>query len=467
MAVKSCNHDSRKETMSTEKNYRIIYGAFLLFSLIINSGPAYSGYGSTGGGGKEKIGDQETTKTPAISQKVYEKLTEAQKLIEEKQFTAGLAVMGELRATESKLTNYERAQMWNVYAYTYYLQEKYNDSINSYEKLVAIPDIPEGLVTSSINTLAQLYFTVENYKKALESANRLINMVDEPSDTIYLLIAQSYYQLNQFKEAIKPMETVINNAKSRGEKPKENWLLLLRVIYYELKDYKKMIAILHELLSLYPKEQYLRTLGAIHSEMGNTKKQLAVMEALYEKGYVTDERDIINLANLYLLHEVPYKAAKIMEQGMNKKIINQNVKNLRLLSQAWYQAREDKKSITPLKRAADISGDGELYVRLGQSYMNLDQWENAAEALKTALAKGGLKRTDTANIMLGVSLFNQKRYENARDAFRTASRSKDKRSQNEAVNWIAFIDSELERAKLMQEKAMQHGIEEQIEEQIN
>ena len=113
--------------------------------------------------------------------------------------------------------------------------------------------------------------------------------------------------------------------------------------YYELKDFKRMISVLKELIRLYPKEQYLLTLAGVYSELGDTLKQLALTEALYESGYVTQSHHVVNLANLYLLHGVPYKAAKVLQKEIDSKNVKADERNLRLLSQAWYQAREDEK----------------------------------------------------------------------------------------------------------------------------
>jgi tetratricopeptide (TPR) repeat protein len=192
------------------------------------------------------------------------------------------------------------------------------------------------------------------------------------------------------------------------------------------------------------------TLAGIYSELGDTKKQLALTEVLYEKGYLNTTSHIVNLANLYLLHGLPYKAAVLLEKEMASDIVEGNERNLRLLSQAWYQAREDQKAIPPLERAADISKDGELYVRLAQAHINLENWRDAADAVREALRLGGLKRDDQANIMLGMALFNQKRLEQARRAFEVAQR--DNRSRRAAEQWIAYVDSEIKRRDLLQQE---------------
>ena len=211
----------------------------------------------------------------------------------------------------------------------------------------------------------------------------------------------------------------------------------------------------------YPKDTYILTLAGIYSELGDTKKQLALTEVLYERGLINTSSHITNLANLYLLHGLPYKAATLLESEMAENIVEANERNLRLLSQAWYQAREDEKAIPPLKRAAELSNDGELYVRLAQAYINLEQWDEAAAAVQQALKLGGLKRNDTANIMLGMALFNQKRLEQARRAFQVAAN--DNRSERAATQWIAYVDSEMKRRELMTQDAPEYQARERDE----
>ena len=138
--------------------------------------------------------EQKTRKTPAMTEKVYTKLTEAQELIEAKQINQGLAKLGELRAMKN-LNEYELAQMWNYYAYTYFTMERYKDAIKAYENVLAQPNLPEALETSTMYTLAQLYFTIEDYRKAVQIIEKWFTLVPEPNETAYMLLGQGYYQL--------------------------------------------------------------------------------------------------------------------------------------------------------------------------------------------------------------------------------------------------------------------------------
>ena len=390
--------------------------------------------------------EQKTKETVAMSQQVYEKLTEIQELIEAKDYATAEKATVDLRG-QKKLSDYERAQIWNITAYSYYLQERYNDAIDAYDQVLAQPGLPEALLQSTLKTKAQLMFTQEDYEGALVVIRELISVIPEPSADVLMIEGQALFQLTRYDEALVPIKTAINMYRDQGQTPKENWLLLLRVIYFEQKDYESMIGVVKELVAYYPKDTYVLTLAGIYSELGDTKKQLALTEVLYEKGYLTSASHVVNLANLYLLHGEPYKAAVVLEREMGEEIVDANERNLRLLSQAWYQAREDEKAIPPLERAAKMSSDGELYIRLAQANLNLEHWNEAAQAVREGLRIGGLKRTDQANIMLGMALFNEKRLEQARRAFQAAQN--DNRSKRAAEQWIAYVDSEIRRRDLL------------------
>lgn len=398
---------------------------------------------------KKRDGSEKKTKeTVAMSQSVYEDLTEIQEMVEAKDYASAQRLTDELKSKKG-LSPYELAQIWNITAYSYYLQERYTDAIRAYDQVMAQPELPEALMLSTLKTKAQLQFTLEDYEAALSTIRRLIAEISEPSADVLMLEGQALFQLARYDEALVPIKSAIELYRNQGQTPKENWLLLLRVIYFEQKDYESMIGVVKELIVYYPKDTYILTLAGIYSELGDTKKQLALTEVLYEKGYLTSASHVTNLANLYLLHGVPYKAAVLLEKEMGEEIVKSNDRNLRLLSQAWYQAREDQKAIPPLERAAKLSDDGSLYVRLGQAHINLEQWTEASAALQKGLQLGGLKRTDTANIMLGMALFNQKRLEQARRAFTKAA--SDNRSKRAATQWIAYVDSEIKRRDLMKQ----------------
>ncbi|NNF17659.1 MAG: hypothetical protein HKN70_13025 [Gammaproteobacteria bacterium] len=394
-----------------------------------------------------------TKQTVALSPKVGKKLMEIQPMVEAKQFAEAARQLEAMKSMKN-LTPYEIAQIYNLTAYNYYLQENYRGAIGAYEKVLE-QDIPLALRQSSLKTAAQLYFTIEDYDKALVTVQKLIRIIDEPSGDVLMLLGQAYFQAGRYREALTPIKQGIQKYIQQGKRPKENWLLLLRVAYYELQDYNGMVDALLDLLRYYPKDSYLQTLAGAYSELGDTKKQLVITQVLYESGIMTGSQHAINLANLYLMHEIPYNAAEVLETAMNNNEVDPTERNLRLLSQAWYQAREDAKAIPPLERAARLSDDGELYVRLAQSQLNLDRWSDVVDSIAKAMNKGGVKRADQAYIMLGMAHLNMKRLSDAETAFIRA-KAADDRSRKAADQWLAFVANERRRKETM-EQVMPQG----------
>jgi hypothetical protein len=64
-----------------------------------------------------------------------------------------------------------------------------------------------------------------------------------------------------------------------------------------------------------------------------------LVEAVFDVDYLEDSNKLMNLASLYLLHDVPYKAATLIEQAMDKKLVKKTNTNLDRLGQArqWQQ----------------------------------------------------------------------------------------------------------------------------------
>ncbi len=416
-------------------------------ALIVSTSPEVFAQGSSEKGEKRK-----TRKTPSMSEKVYNKLTEAQELIEVNNYDQGLAALTEL-ANEPKLSNYEKAQLYNYFAYTYFTLERYKDAISSYEKVLAQPDLPEALETNSLYTLAQLYFIIEDYKKAVDIINRWFALTENPTENAYMLLGQGYYQLEQYKESLVPLKKAYAMVKGRGDVPKENLMLLLRVDYYNLGDYENMLKVLKELVVYYPKTEYWLTMAGTYSELKRLDKQMSILEMLYEADMLQRGNQQLNLANLYMLHEAPHQAAVVLDKGMKEGKIEDSIRNLRLLSQAWLQAQENEKSLPPLQHAARLSKDGDLDMRIAQAYINLYRYDEAVKSLRTAFKKGGLKRPDQANIMLGLALFETQKFDASLAAFNEAS--KDKRSRKAAQTWLGYVSSEKKRKKQLEESLKQ------------
>jgi tetratricopeptide (TPR) repeat protein len=93
---------------------------------------------------EQKKKPQETRRTPALRNKVYEKLAQAQEAAEAKDWKKARGVLDSMIEAGGKkaLNSYELANVYNLYAFVYYSAEDYANALKAYENVVAQPDIP-------------------------------------------------------------------------------------------------------------------------------------------------------------------------------------------------------------------------------------------------------------------------------------------------------------------------------------
>lgn len=391
---------------------------------------------------------RETRRTPALRNKVYEKLAEAQAAAEAKDYNGAEKILNEMLAASRKdtaLNSYEQANVYNLLAFVHYSREDYNRALQAYENVVKQPDIPLAMEINTRYTIAQLYFVQEQWQKGINALLQWFDMTENPNAGAYVLLAQGYYQVKNYDKALFNVEKAINIYKEKDKLPKEQWYNLARFLYFEKNNIPKTVEVLEELLTYYPKKQYWVQASHMYGEQKKEKRQLAAMETAYVQGMLDKGSEQVTMAYLYLNGEVPYKAAKVMDKGLKDESIEGKSKNWEIAGSAWRQAQEMDKAIPAMEKAAAKSDDGELYARLGNIYLDSDQYEKAISAINKGLQRGGVKRPDTARLVLGMAYFNEKEYAKAREAFNAAGR--DERSAKYARQWIQYMDSELERQK--------------------
>lgn len=402
--------------------------------------------------GAEPKKQQETRRTPALRNKVYETLSEAQAAAELKDYNGASKILDGMLASGGKnaLNSYELANVYNLYAFIHYSREDYGKALQAYENVIRQPDIPLAMEINTRYTVAQLYFVQEEWQKGINALNDWFGMTENPPESAYVLLAQGYYQLKDYNKSLLNVEKAINMYKGKGKVPKEQWYNLARFLYFDKNDINKSVDVLEELLVHYPKKQYWVQISHMYGEQKKESEQLAAMETAYVQDMLDKGSEQVTMAYLYLNADVPYKAAKVLDKGIKNKSVEGTSKNYEILGNAFRQAQEIDKAIPAMESAAAKSDSGELYARLGNIYLDGDQYKKAISAINKGLSRGGVKRPDNARLVLGMAYFNDKQYSKARDAFKAAGR--DKRSEKYATQWMQYMDSELDRQKKLQEE---------------
>ncbi len=384
---------------------------------------------------------QKTTRVPALREKVYSQLARAQKLADDGDSKAGLDALDSIKARSSSMNSYEIAMMHNFYGFIYYNENDLVKAIASFEKVIDEDGIPETLRVSTTFSLAQLAMANSDYNKVIDFLAKWDAINTKPkTDAYYVLKSQAYYQLKDYQKGIDNINLAIAQSDSEGKQPKENWLVLQRAMYYSLNQTDNVVAVLERMVKLYNKPEYWVQLGGMYGETGKEKQQLAILEAAYQQGFLTSKSDLRQLAQVYLYNQLAYKAASVMSKAIESGVAEKSAKNYAFIAEAMVQAKEDNKSVSYFAKAAELSEHGKYDQRMAEVLVNLEQFEDAADAARLALDKGSLDFESNAYVALGMAQYSMQNFDASILAFEQAE--KHKKSQRLAEQWIKYVKRE-------------------------
>ncbi|KPM84414.1 tetratricopeptide repeat protein [Pseudoalteromonas lipolytica] len=392
--------------------------------------------------------EQKTKRVPALREKVYSQLARAQKLADDGDAKAGLEALDSIQERSSSMNSYEIAMMHNFYGFIYYNENDLDKAIASFEKVVNEDAIPETLRVSTTFSLAQLAMANSDYEKVIKYLAQWDVINDKPkTDAYYVLKSQAYYQLKDYQKGIENINLAIAEADSKGEMPKENWLILQRAMYYSLNQSDKVVEVLERLVKLYNKPEYWVQLGGMYGETGAEKKQLAILEAAYQQGFMKSKSDLRQLSQVYLYNGLAFKAANVMSKAMQDGVAEKSAKNYAFVAEAMVQAKEGEKSLAYFAKAADLVSHGQYEQRIAEVSINLEKYEEAADAARKALNKGGLEFESNVYVALGMAQYNLQNFDASILAFEQAE--KHKKSQRLAEQWIKYVKREKVHAETL------------------
>ena len=405
--------------------------------------------------------EQKTRRTEAMSERVHRRFSRAQEALELEDYVTAEAMLQEITELRG-LTPYERAQTNNFYGFIHIEKEDYPSAIRSFLAVIEIGgpgEIPEGLYNQTIRTLSQLYMQVENYPQAVVFARRWIESQVSPVPKDYMLLAMAYFQMEDWRNALENVQIAIERATQSGMEVEENWWRYLLAAHWELEEFPEALEVSKTLLTNWPKKQYWMQLQGLYSIVEDEANQFAAFWSCYDQGLLDRSNELVTMAQLFMLAEVPYKAAVVLQEGLDSGEIEETAVNYRYLAQAWQLAREDRKALDPLRKAAeseeDVEDKGELYMRLAETYNALGDYEDCASTARQALRAGELKSEGRTYMLLGQCLFEQDEFDEAGDAFTRAARDSDTRRT--ATQWQNYLRREVKRRSDLEARLAQYG----------
>ncbi|HEV7633659.1 MAG TPA: tetratricopeptide repeat protein [Steroidobacteraceae bacterium] len=357
----------------------------------------------------------------SVSKASAKVLKAANEAVQAKKWPEALAKLQEAQGIAGK-TPYDAYVTNQLLAFVYARQNNYPEAAKAMEAQIESGFVPPAEQAVLFKGLASVYYQQKNYAKSADYGQRLIKSGGGDGDT-YTLVAQSYYLDKKYSETIKFLKDYISDVEKRGQTPKEQSLQLMSESYTKMNDNAGATAMLEKLVSYYPKPNYWDNLlfGLMRAEGNGDKLTLNIYRLMLETNTLKQPQDYTEMAQLAIEQGTPGEAQRVLEKGFAANVFSeQRAKdsNARLLESAKKAATADQASLAKFETEAKNAKTGEADVRLGQAYLSFDQYDKAAEAIQRGIAKGGLKSTEEAQILLGIAQIKLKKSDDAIKSFK-------------------------------------------------
>lgn len=402
------------------------------FVVVSNAGVAVSKEARSA---SKQAESEEPARKYGLGQVVAERLLEAYSLLEEEKYDEALAAIDAL-AKRRRLKDPERAQIHRFRAYIHVSREQNDEAIAEFEKSLALRAMEPGAEQVMIYSMAQIHTAEGNFDRALALIDRWFEAEEDPKADAWFLKAMILVQQEKFAEAALP----VTRAVERSAKPKESWLTLYGVVFTQLKEYAKVEVALERLVELAPsKAQYWVQLAAVQHHLGQEDEALATMQLARQAGLIQGDKEIRQLASLLFLRSQPYECARVMEESMTAGRVAADAEAYRLLSNCLVAARESDEALEPLAKGGELAPDGDMFVMLGQMYLQREEHGRAIESLERALGKARPEQRGSIHLMLGIAQLGDERFDDAERSFRLAV--DDAKAGRAAESYLKFLES--------------------------
>lgn len=311
-------------------------------------------------------------------------VNEALQFINSGQHGAALGKLGEALSLP-ELNAYERSTIYQMQGASYYEQNQYSQAISAFENAInaggLLPNESDALRVN----IAQLLIANGSFAQGAQMMEDWANRGGQLKASHKEMIMQAWVQSDNYSRALPWAEQWFQASSPKERKHYD----LLNFLYNNLGMPGKQADIVRQMINRWPEDKTLWDAWAsMLANGGREQEAFEVTKMLYLGGALNTEDDLLKVVQYYSFYDMPYQAAEILEKEMNSGRIAQSSDKLVQLSDLFRQAREYKRAIPILEKAAASSGQAKLYADLGEALYNESQCGKAESAFTQAINKG-------------------------------------------------------------------------------
>jgi len=333
---------------------------------------------------------------PQVRGPIGAPLNAAMKLVDMKDFAGALAKVKEADAVMDKtpFEDYSVAKYMGFIAINQPMPD-YTAATAAYNRQIASGGAPDADKPAMYSIAMRLNYQAMAFAEVIKNSTELQKLMPL-DDTGYLVLIQSYYNTNDFANAATAAKAEIAAKVASNMKPTEDVLGLLLNAQIKNMDENGARQTLDTLATISAKpEVWGQVMDFALGTMGITDHQLLNLYRLSILTGTMKDTDFLAMATIDLQNGLPAEAKAILTKGN---------KTGDLLNQADMFLAGDQQVLTALAAEAAKQTNGEIDVKLGESYYTYGRFDEAVAAIQKGIEKGGLKDMADAQTTLGIAL---------------------------------------------------------------
>lgn len=338
-----------------------------------------------------------------LGPKVGKSLQAAQTALSGHNYDKAMAAVNEADAVSGK-TDYETYTINQMRAAVAAQSGDVAAASAAYDKLIASPRTPKAAKAQMLMAEATMAYTAKDYPHAVTGIERYLKEAG-PNQQMETLLVQAYYLQNDFKNAARVQQVMIDEALKAKKTPAESQLQLLATCQAQLKDMAGMTHTYVLLATYYPKPEYWAQL--LHGLVTNPKippaLQLDVYRIRLAAGNLTAAADFMDASEIAMQMGMPQVALDILNAGYAQGALGKDAGAPRQakLKALVVKTIEDKKaSIAADEAAAAKAPSGNALITVGYNYVTFGQVDKGLDLIKQGIAKGPFD-VNVAKLRLG------------------------------------------------------------------
>ena len=339
---------------------------------------------------------------------------------------------------QSDLTDYARSTTLRNIARLYMLEKNWLKAAATFEQALSTEGLSLLAQQEMLYQLMQVYTKSGNFAAVVLAGEKWLASGIAPTAPILLTMAGAYAEKGQKDQGL----IAIINAKKLADgfdvMPYKHFLR----VYYKLAHYDLAIVLLKEWLLHNPEDaEAWALLSSAYIANHDNEGALSTIELANKKGMMETEAEILRLADLYMVNNLPIKAALVLETYLERGLLAATGDYYERLYQAFYKAKEFELATEALRKTAQLKVSGIHYLQLAQMLIDLEKWQAAIDATDQACKLDlPARHFGKAFLFRGIAQFNLQDLPKARHSFINATRIGTEREA--AAGWLRFMEGE-------------------------